>query len=256
MAPEDIESDDELRGSMGASAVAKSNTNIFKRIISPMENANIILMCVNHLTQKIELTPVKSKAQVNFLKQDETIPGGRAVTYLSNTLVKLEPGSKLDPDKEIKVKGFYIVGTLIKSRNNEAGRQFKMVFEPSKGINNLLTNLVNLKDLGRITGAARSFKLDTCPDIKFSLGEFTEKYESEPELREAFDKAVDEEYRKLIDFSIISGESKQQYMDEIICEDILVKVNSNENLYKHKYKDKFYQKNEDGIFIEVEVEIE
>ena len=55
MAPEDIEDDDELKGSMGASAIAKSNTNIFKRILSPMENANIILMCVNHLTQKIEI---------------------------------------------------------------------------------------------------------------------------------------------------------------------------------------------------------
>lgn len=75
MAPEDIENDDELKGSMGASAIAKANTNIFKRILSPMENANIILMCVNHLTQKIEIGPVHSKAQVNYLKQDESIPG-------------------------------------------------------------------------------------------------------------------------------------------------------------------------------------
>ena len=54
LAPEDVEDDDELKGSMGATAIAKANTNVFKRIMSPMQNANIILMLVNHLTQKID----------------------------------------------------------------------------------------------------------------------------------------------------------------------------------------------------------
>jgi hypothetical protein len=81
LAPEEVESDDELKGSMGATAIAKANTNVFKRIMDPIENANIIVMLVNHLTQKIEIGPVKSKAQVNYLKQDESIPGKQFCLY-------------------------------------------------------------------------------------------------------------------------------------------------------------------------------
>lgn len=123
---------------------------------------------------------------------------GKAVTYITNTLTKLESGSKLTPDKELGIKGYYLNGKLIKSRNTTAGVEFKMVFEQRIGVNNLLTNFVNLKDRGRITGAGRSFKLDTCPDVKFSLKEFTNAYNSNPSLKKAFDAAVKEEYLKFI----------------------------------------------------------
>jgi len=53
-----------------ATAIAKANTNVFKRIMSPIQNANIIIMLVNHLTQKIDIGMVHTKAQINYLKQD------------------------------------------------------------------------------------------------------------------------------------------------------------------------------------------
>lgn len=198
LAPEDIEDDDELKGSMGAAAIAKANTNIFKRILSPMENANIILILINHITQKIEIGPVRSKAQVNYLGQDESIPGGKSVTYLSNTLLKLDTGSKLEPDKEFGIKGFYLSGKLVKCRSAAAGISFKMVFDQENGVDNVLTNFVNLKDNGIITGGGRSYHLNTCPDVKFSLKEFKSKYNSNPELKKAFDKAVKDLYIKYI----------------------------------------------------------
>jgi RecA/RadA recombinase len=75
LAPEDVEDDDDLKGSMGAAAIAKSNTNIFKRIMTPIESANIIVMLVNHLTTKIEIGVVKTQAQVNYLSQQDSVPG-------------------------------------------------------------------------------------------------------------------------------------------------------------------------------------
>jgi len=75
LAPKNIEDDEELKGSMGAATIAKSNTNVMKRSMSPMEDGNVILMLVNHLTKKIEIGFNKTKALVNYLKQDESIPG-------------------------------------------------------------------------------------------------------------------------------------------------------------------------------------
>jgi len=146
---------------------------------------------------------------------------GKAVSYLTNTLTKLETGSKIEPDKEFGIKGFYLSGILVKSRSTEAGVSFKMVFEQKKGINNLLTNFVNLKDLGRITGAGRSFKLDTCPDVKFSLKEFQDKYYSSKELQKAFDAAVEEEYIKFLpEAGVAPANVDMAKLDELIEEDI------------------------------------
>ena len=256
MAPKDIEDEDELKGSMGASAIAKANTNIFKRILSPCENANIIIMLVNHLTQKIEIGPVKSKAQVNYLNQDESIPGGKAVTYVTNTLTKLESGSKLTPDKELGIKGYYLNGKLVKSRNTTAGVEFKMVFEQRVGINNLLTNFVNLKDMGRITGAGRSYKLDTCPDVKFAQKDFTKAYNENPSLRKAFDAAVKEEYTKFIPDEGQSAGSKKNstYNNDVDEEETEFKLIDEEN---GVYTDgNAYYIIEDDEYVEVEYETE
>jgi hypothetical protein len=258
LAPEDVEEDDDLKGSMGAAAIAKSNTNIFKRIMNPIESANIILMLVNHLTSKIELTPVKTQAQVNYLGQSDSIPGGRAIVYLTDTLTKLVTGSKLTPDKELGIKGFYLEGILIKSRNTEAGTRFKMVFEQKYGINNLLTNFVNLKDMGRITGAGRSFKLDTCPDVKFSLKEFSEKYYNNASLRKAFDKAVVEEYTKLIPDignEYINSKSNEEIEDEVEDDDenTMILYDDENEVYQDTSTGKFYVI-EDDEYVEVEYE--
>ena len=76
LAPEDIENEDELKGQAGAASIAKSNTNVFKRITGPLDNANILMLNVNHITKKIEMNRfAATKSQVNYLKQDESIPG-------------------------------------------------------------------------------------------------------------------------------------------------------------------------------------
>jgi len=237
IAPKDIEDSEEMKGSMGAAAIAKVNTNVFKRVMSPMEDGNIILMLVNHLTKKIEIGFAKTKAQVNYLKQDDSIPGGKAVTYLSNTLVKLEASSKLEEDKEFGVKGFYMTGILVKSRSNAAGLTFKMVFEQKNGINNILTNYVNLKDAKLIGGAGRSYYLHSLPTVKFSQKLVVEKYNTVPEFRKAFDKDVAELYKKYLNELPESDDGELKLID------------SENNVYRDGDGDFWYE--EDGDYTQV-----
>lgn len=70
MFPKDISEEEKLSGSMSASSIAKTNNAIAKRIIGPMERANITLIIINHITQKIEIGFTKTQAAVNYLKQD------------------------------------------------------------------------------------------------------------------------------------------------------------------------------------------
>lgn len=71
MMPKDISEEEKLSGSMSATSIAKVNNSVIKRIVGPLERGNIILLVINHITQKIEINAfAKSQAQVNYLKQD------------------------------------------------------------------------------------------------------------------------------------------------------------------------------------------
>lgn len=73
--PEKLTEEEELSGSMSATAIAKVNASVFKRITAMLKAANIILMVINHINQKVEINPMmRTKSQVSYLKQGETLP--------------------------------------------------------------------------------------------------------------------------------------------------------------------------------------
>lgn len=75
MMPNNIIDEDELSGSMSASGIAKTNNAVYKRISNFITDANITVININHITTKIEIGPVKTKPALNFLGQDESLPG-------------------------------------------------------------------------------------------------------------------------------------------------------------------------------------
>lgn len=199
MAPDTIEEGEEMKGQMSATAIAKANTQLFKRIVGPMMDTNIILIVINHITTKVDINPMqKTQADVNFLKQDETLPGGKAPIYLSNYLFKLVTSKKLTPDKEFGVKGFEVNLELIKSRSAAAGLSVTLLFDQDRGFNNVLSNFLFLKDQKLLKGGGKGYYFDFAPDVKFSQRTFQQKYEENPEFAAAFDEAVKEELYKIV----------------------------------------------------------
>ena len=72
--------EDELGGQMSATAQARTNNTIIKRLIgsSTLEAGNIMIFAINHITTKIDINPMaKTAADLNFLKQNESRPGKR-----------------------------------------------------------------------------------------------------------------------------------------------------------------------------------
>lgn len=215
MIPKTISEEDELSGSMSASAIAKANNAIAKRILGALEEANIILIIVNHITQKIEIGPVKTQASLNFLKQDESIPGGSSCIYLANTLLKLQASSKLDPDKDFGIKGFKTFGELLKSRSNAAGIKFEMVFDQANGYDNILTTFNMLKGLGYLKGNGRAYYFDVLPDVKFTQKNFREQYLANADLQEAVDELARVEMEKFLS-TVNTTELKEEGEIELV----------------------------------------
>jgi len=185
--PEKYTEEDELSGQMAATAAAKANTAIFKRIIPMLKAANIILFVINHITQKVNLNPMMmTKAQVSYLKPDETLPGGAAIVYLSNLMLRFDDKSKLKAEEGLGINGALVDITFVKSRNNRAGTVATLVFNQEYGYDEELSEYILLKNNGRINGAGAFLYIGNHSELKFAQKNFKEKLHTDPEFAKIF----------------------------------------------------------------------
>lgn len=172
--PEKYTQEEELSGSMSSTAAAKTNSMSFKRIQPMLKAANIILFLINHVNKNIDIGMVKSRSQVGYFKQEETVPGGNTIIYLTNLLIKFEDREKLVSDKEYGIDGFVVDATFIKSRNSRAGQTIPLVFDQQLGFDAELSLYLMLKNAEVITGSGAYFSIKGT-DIKFTQRGFKEK---------------------------------------------------------------------------------
>lgn len=197
--PEKYTEEDDLSGQMAATATAKINGAILKRIVPMLKVANIILFIINHINQKVDINPMmKTKAQVAYLKTSETLPGGNACIYLSNNIIRFDDNSKLKAEDTFGIDGSLVDLGLVKSRTNKAGKFATLVFDQAKGFDPDLSLFILLKEHGRINGAGAYLYIGDRSDIKFSQKQFKSKLESNPELQEIFTNEVSNVLKTMI----------------------------------------------------------
>lgn len=187
MMPADAMKTEEMSGQMVATQAAKANTQLFKRLVQICMEGNIIPIFINHVLQMVSTGPMPVAAGINYLKQDETLPGGRAAQYLTNTLIKVTASSKLKEDEKYKVKGYMTKVELIKSRTAPAGRAMTMIYDQAEGFDEDLSLLNFIKDNKGLKGSPRSYHLDGYEDMKFIFSNFKEKLASSLEFRAYFE---------------------------------------------------------------------
>jgi RecA/RadA recombinase len=182
--PEKYTEEEEISGQMAATATAKANNALFKRIIPMLKSANIIFIAINHVRKKVELNPFShTKAQVSYLKPDEYMPGGDMPGYLANVLLRFDD-SKLNPDKTYGIDGSLVDIHLLKSRNAKAGQYCTMVFNQAEGFDNDLSTFVLLKDNDKIKGAGAYQYVEGHPEYKFTQKKFKTMLQENSEFRD------------------------------------------------------------------------
>lgn len=214
-----------LSGSMSATAAAKTNSMTFKRIIPMLKAANIILMGINHINKKIDINPMqRTKAQVSYLKQDESLPGGNTVIYLTNLLIRFDDNSKLKEDEAFGIAGNLVDITLIKSRNNRAGKSCTLLFDQNNGFDPELSLFIMLKNAKKINGAGAYLYIGDKSEYKFSQKTFKDKLKEIPELRQAFINEV----MALLKEDLDSHDKIEEFVDrdDSLSTDILSALNS------------------------------
>lgn len=217
LTPEKLTEEEELSGQMSTTGTAKTNTSVFKRIIPKLKAANIILFTINHINDKIEINAfTHSKAQIGYLKQGETLPGGKAALYLANNMIRVDDGAKLKASEGIGVDGKIVDFEIIKSRTNSAGRSVPMVFT-STGFDDIWSLYMFLKSSGGIITGSTCY-LRGHEDMKFRQKEFKEKLFSDPEFAKAFNQVAYEDLEKLLATSVDNEtvKSHQNIIDSIL----------------------------------------
>ena len=189
--PEDVLDKDDLGTNATGMATAKVNTMLFKKITQLCTSANIILLNINHILPKPQLGFIPELPDVDGLKVDERMAGARTTVYISNNIFRLDNGATLKEDKDYGIDGKIVKVTLIKSRTNATRRSVNLIFNKSIGkYDNDLSNLHLLKENGKLNGIGNNIRLDSCPDVKFSLKNFKSVLETSEELQEGFGTEV------------------------------------------------------------------
>lgn len=168
----DLEGLEGMAGQTYDSRKARVISQFYKRLRPVIKKANIIVMMINHINNKMEMNPfAKSQAQIMYMKQDEAMPGGNAPLYLAQTVLKFVSCGKFTKEKD-GFDGFAIRVELIKSKTNKAGTSCVLIYDAEYGFDRYRTMYEFMKELGLIEGRNPYLYLKGFPEMKFSSKDF------------------------------------------------------------------------------------
>ena len=203
-----LSEEEQLSGQMSTTATAKQLAQLFRRCNQLIKEANIIILAVNHITQKVEINAFKhTKSQTAFLKPDETLPGGVTPLYLANMVFRLDDGDKLTSDKEFGIDGIHVIVSNVKSRAGMSGMSsaVDLIFNYATGFDQDLSLYMMLKNAGKVKGAGAYLYLADRDDKKFSQKQFKHKLFSDQDFLNIF---IEECYNHLY--------NELSHMEEVI----------------------------------------
>lgn len=209
--PDKFTDEDEMSGQMSATATAKANALLFKRITPMLKMANIIVFVINHINQKVEIDRFHmTKSQVSYLKQNETLPGGNTPIYMTNNMIRFDDSTKLKSEKDFYINGSIVDVSLLKSRSASVNQSVPLVFDYANGFDVVLSLYLVLKNSGAIKGAGAYFYIEGAEQYKFAQKNFRTEVYNNQELCNIFISKVREVLKKNLDdldSKIISKES-------------------------------------------------
>lgn len=171
---------------MNGAITAKANSDVFLRLVPMCKEANIIILVINHITEKGIGSFMPVKSDLAYLKQNESLPGGRTTsTYLQNNIFRLDGKSKLKESETFGIDGSIVSVDIVKSRTNKAGKSATLVFDQSIGYDPDLSLFMYLKENGLLEGAGAYLRLPNS-EIKFSQKQFKQMLYTNPDFYNQF----------------------------------------------------------------------
>lgn len=147
------------------------------------QETNIIVISINQIKTKVGMGIMPTPADIMYLKQDESLPGGKAPQFLANYLMRFTAiGSEKHTKEDDGFDGFGSRLDIIKSRSNQAGKTVHMIYDKEKGFDSLRTSVQYAKEMGMLNGNKNNYSLGEFTDQKFTLKNMNQDFRDNPEL--------------------------------------------------------------------------
>lgn len=178
---------EKMRGNTEGARDAKTLKGFFKDILSLCKEGNIIIYGINHLNNNMSMNSfIPAAKQQNFLKQDESIPGGKTMIFYPFNIAKMiaKPSDDFTEESD-GFSGHMVMIEPIKSSSNQSGNNskgisFQMVFSYKYGFDPLRTLIIYAKDRGLLEGNKTRYKFKDDPSFTFSFKDINKEKKEKP----------------------------------------------------------------------------
>ena len=218
--PQGLTEEETLSGQMSITASAKMNTEVLRRIIPMLKNANINLFIINHILQEVKINPYDTTpSQVRYLSPGERCPGGSTIMYLANTLIKLY-------DENLKLNfgfdGAIISCKILKSRTNKAGNVTYLLYNQDTGYDPELSMYISLYKDKMVQASGSWMYFVGHPEVKFQQKAVKEKLKNDAAFRKLF---MDVCYEYLSKMASRADDLQQQDEESSVTAEFYGKLN-------------------------------
>lgn len=178
---------EKLQSNTDGARSAKSLKGFFKDILPLCKETNIIIYAINHINTNMSMNAfIPVGKQQNYLKQDESIPGGKTMLYYPFNIIKMiaKPNDDFTEASD-GINGHIVMVEPIKSSSNQSGNNskgiaFELVFSFKNGFDPLRSLIYYGKGKGIIEGNRNKLRFKDDPNFTFSLAKLEEEIDSKP----------------------------------------------------------------------------
>lgn len=174
---------DDMSGQSYNMRKAIAYSAFYQQLRPVLYRANIIFFGINHIKEKPDMGFTKTQAKIQYLKPNESIPGGSAPIYLSQTMFRFIYGGKFTVEKN-GFDGFLVKTQSLKSKTNRSDRTVNLIFDYETGFDPVLTLLKLADDSGLVAGRNPYSYFVGNPDVKFSTKNFRSEIDKKPSIKE------------------------------------------------------------------------
>jgi RecA/RadA recombinase len=150
--------------------------------LNMMKSANIIMFLINHIKQKPPMG-VPQAPELMYLKQDETMPCGKALQYYTNTMIRLTAvGSEKYLIEDDGFNGFGVLAQFVKNRSNANGTIVPLVFDKVRGYDSVRSSVYYAKENGLLGGNRSGYYFTSNKELKFTQKEMHKNFADNRDL--------------------------------------------------------------------------
>lgn len=155
----------------------------FNEILPYLRTYNIILIAINQIKTNPNMGVVKSPSEILYLSQDEALPGGKTPQFLAHILIKfVAVGGEKYTYEDHGFDGFGVKLNIIKSRTNQAGQTFPLIYDKVRGMDSLRSSVHYAKEIGILGGNKNGYYLNGDKEHKFTLKDMHKDFRENREL--------------------------------------------------------------------------